>query len=45
VVVSGSYYSAPYTYVGQKLDVYVRERVIELYQGQKQVATHVRAKD
>lgn len=42
VVVSGSYYSAPYTYVGQKLDVYVRERVIELYQGQKLVATHVR---
>jgi hypothetical protein len=43
VVVSGSNYSAPYTYVGQKLDVYVRERVIELYQGQKQVATHVRS--
>lgn len=42
VVVSESYYSAPYTYVGQKLDVYVRERVIELYQGQKLVATHVR---
>jgi len=43
VVVSGSFYSAPYTYVGQKLDVYVRERVIELYQGQKLVATHVRS--
>lgn len=42
VVVSGSFYSAPYTYVGQKLDVYVRERVIELYQGRKLVATHVR---
>ena len=42
VVVSGSFYSAPYTYVGQKLDVYVRDRVIELYQGQKLVATHVR---
>jgi transposase len=43
VVVSGSYYSAPYIYVGQKLDVYVRERVIELYQGQTLVATHVRS--
>lgn len=42
VVVSGSFYSAPYVYVGQKLDVYVRERVVELYQGQKLVATHVR---
>ena len=42
VVVSGSYYSAPYTYVGQKLDVYVRERVVELYQGQKLVATHMK---
>jgi transposase len=42
VVVAGSYYSAPYVYVGQKLDVYVRERVVELYHGQKLVATHVR---
>lgn len=42
VVVSGSFYSAPYTYVGQKLDIYVRDRVVELYQGQKLVATHVR---
>ncbi len=41
VVVSGSFYSAPYIYVGQKLDVYVRERVVELYQGQKLVTTHV----
>lgn len=42
VVVSGSFYSAPYTFVGQKLDIYVRDRVVELYQGQKLVATHVR---
>jgi transposase len=42
VVVSGSFYSAPYIYVGQKLDVYVRDRVVELFQGQKLVATHVR---
>jgi transposase len=42
IVVSGSYYSAPYLYVGQKLDVYVRDRVVELYQGQKLVATHLR---
>jgi len=42
VVVSGCFYSAPYVYVGKKLDVYVHEQVIELYQGQKLVATHVR---
>jgi transposase len=42
VVVAGSFYSVPYVYVGQKLDVYVRDRVVELYQGQKLVATHVR---
>jgi hypothetical protein len=42
VVVSGSYYSAPYTLVGQKVDVYVRERVVELYQGDQLLATHVR---
>jgi transposase len=44
VVIAGSYYSAPYTYVGQKLDAYVRERVVELYQGQQLIATHVRCK-
>jgi len=42
VVVAGSYYSAPYAYVGQKLDVYVRDRVVELYHGQSLVATHLR---
>ena len=45
VVVAGSFYSAPYVYVGQKLDVYVRDRVVELYQGQKLVATHVRCQN
>lgn len=42
VVVSGSFYSAPYVYVGQKLDVYVHEKTIELFQAQKLVATHLR---
>jgi hypothetical protein len=41
-VVAGSFYSAPYVYVGKKLDVYVHDQVIELYQGQKLIATHVR---
>lgn len=42
IVVDGSFYSAPYAYVGQKLDVYVHERVVERYQGTTLVATHVR---
>ena len=42
MVVAGSFYSAPYNYIGQALDVYVHERVVELYQGQKLVATHLR---
>lgn len=42
VVVAGSFYSAPHNYIGQALDVYVRERVVELYQGRKLVATHLR---
>jgi len=42
VVVSGSFYSVPYIYVGKQLDVYVHEKTIELFQGQKLVATHLR---
>jgi transposase len=45
VVISGSFYSAPYHYVGTKLDVYVHEKTIELYQGQKLVATHLRCQN
>ncbi len=45
VVVAGSYYSAPYTLVGQQLDVYVHERVVELYHHQELVATHLRCKE
>lgn len=44
VVVAGSYYSAPYAYVGQTLDVYVRDNVVELYQGSQLVATHLRCR-
>lgn len=42
VVIAGSYYSVPYSYVGQKLEAYVHERIVELYQGQSLIATHVR---
>lgn len=42
VVVDRSYYSAPYTLVGQQLDVYIYERVVELYHHQELVVTHLR---
>jgi transposase len=42
VVIDGSYYSVSYRYVGKKLDAYVHERVVELYQAQQLIATHVR---
>ena len=38
-----SYYSVPYVHVGQKLDAYISERVVEIYQGVKLVATHERS--
>ena len=43
VVIAGSYYSAPYRYVGQILDAHVGERVVQLFCGQELVATHERA--
>jgi transposase len=43
VQIAGSYYSAPYRYVGQTLEAYIGERVVELYHGQELVATHVRS--
>jgi hypothetical protein len=42
VSLDGSYYSVPYVYIGHRLEAYVHEQVVELYQGQKLVATHVR---
>lgn len=43
VTLAGSYYSAPYRYVGQTLEAYVSERVVELYLGAELLATHVRS--
>lgn len=43
VVIAGSYYSAPYRYVGQTLDAHVGERVVQLFCGPELVATHERA--
>jgi hypothetical protein len=43
LTIDGSRYSVPYRYVGQKLDAYVGERVVEIFSGQDLVATHVRS--
>jgi transposase len=43
VRVDKSYYSVPYTLVGHKLDAYVGERIVELYQGTELIATHERS--
>ena len=43
VTLAGSYYSVPFRYVGQTLEAYVSERVVELYLGANLLATHVRS--
>jgi transposase len=43
VRIDKSYYSVPYVYVGRKLDAYVSERIVEIYQGVELVATHERS--
>jgi len=43
VVIAGSYYSVPFRYVGQRLDAFVFERVVQLFAGVELVATHPRA--
>jgi hypothetical protein len=42
ITLDGSYYSAPYPYIGQKLDAYVSDHLVELYDGIELVATHLR---
>jgi transposase len=45
VVIAGSYYSVPYTYIGQKLDAHIGERVVEIFCRQDLVATHERSQE
>lgn len=44
VVIDGSFYSAPWSYVGQTLEAYIGERIVEIYQGTELLTTHIRAK-
>jgi Mu transposase, C-terminal domain len=43
IVVDGSFYSVPYTLVGQEVEVHVHERVVEIYAQHELVRTHRRA--
>lgn len=43
VVFEGSYYSAPYRYVGTLLDVYAYERVVQIFDGVNLLVMHRRA--
>jgi transposase len=43
VTLAGSFYSVPYRYIGQTLDAYVGERVVQLFHGTVLVSTHARA--
>ncbi|HEY3265619.1 MAG TPA: IS21 family transposase [Armatimonadota bacterium] len=43
VVFEGSYYSAPYAYVGGSVDLHAYERVVQLYDGVNLLVTHQRA--
>jgi len=42
VTLDGSFYSVPYRYCGQRLEAYVYEQWIEIYQGSELVSTHPR---
>ena len=44
-VIDGSYYSAPYRFVGEELEAYLFERVVQLFRGVDLVATHPRAQN
>ena len=44
VEIDGSYYSVPYKWVGETVDAYIGERVVEIYGGVELLSTHLRAK-
>jgi transposase len=45
VTIDKSYYSVPYIHIGQTLDAYISERIVEIYRGQDLVATHERSQE
>lgn len=43
--IDGSYYSVPYKWVGEQVEAYIGERVVEIYAGVELLTTHPRAKE
>ena len=43
VVIDGSYYSAPCAYVGQTIEAYISEQVVQLFCAETLLCTHTRA--
>lgn len=43
IVVDNSYYSVPFTLVGEEVEVHVRERVVEIYSQHELIRTHLKA--
>jgi len=43
IVVAGAYYSAPHECVGKRLEVYLYERIVQIYDGVNLIVTHERA--
>jgi transposase len=43
IEINAAYYSIPFKYVGKKLEVYIFERVLQIYDGIELVVTHERA--
>ncbi|HEX2986549.1 MAG TPA: hypothetical protein VHS06_00005, partial [Chloroflexota bacterium] len=44
VVIEGSFYSVPYQHVGEELDAYIGERVVEIFRGVELLTTHTKAR-
>jgi transposase len=42
ITLDGSYYSVSYAYIGQRLDAYVSEQMVEVYHGVELVTSHLR---
>ena len=43
VVITGSFYSVPFKYVGQELAAYISTNFVEIYKGQDLITTHPRS--
>ena len=43
VVITGSFYSVPFRYVGQELAAHVSQNFVEIYKGQDLISTHPRS--